>query len=292
MHSGGVPAVGMPSKPASRGPAEPPPPLDIRCFGRFQIFSDGVLLRPSNFPRRKALTALKILITRMGKPIPKDALIESLWPEGDPEAGGNRLYGVIHALRRGLESQRSAGGPPFILTDGDSYCFNMQAPHRLDVDEFLKGVKRGEGLEARGDVGPALQAYRAAAHLYTGDFLEEERYSDWCSSEREHLRERYLALLKRIALLLAEKGDMENCVNYYRRALLADNLREETHRELMRCLWRVGRRDEALRQYRVCRGLLADELGVDPLEETEDLYGQILGDGCRDSRLQPQIEVS
>ncbi len=292
LHRGGVPATGKPPQTATGGPSESPPALDIRCFGRFRIYRDGRLLRPSNFPRRKALTALKILITRQGKPIPKDALIEFLWPEGDPETAGNRLYGVIHALRRGLESQKYPEAPPFILTDGDSYRFNMQAPYRLDVDEFLQGVKRGEELEAGGDVGPALKVYRAAARLYTGDFLEEDRYSDWCSPEREYLRERYLFLLQRIALLLAENGEMENCVKYYRRALLADNLREETHRELMRCLWRAGRRDEALRQYRTCRALLADELGVDPLEETENLYVQVLGDGCRDSRSQTKIEVS
>ena len=43
----------------------------------------------------------------------------------------------------------------------------------------------------------------------------------------------------------------------------------------MRALQVAGRRDEALREYRVCRDTVRRELDVDPLRETEQLYSLI-----------------
>ncbi len=249
--------------------------LDIRCFGRFQLYLDGKLLSPRAFRRRQSLTALKILFTYRERPLTKEQLIEYLWPEGDPETAARNLPVVIHDLRRGLASI-SPHEYHFILAEGGSYHFNTQAPYRLDVDEFLKGVKWGEGQQAQGNRQEALEIYRSTARLYQGDFLEDESYNDWCSAERERLREIYLTLMEKIASLLAEEGDLEGSAGYLRQALLVDNLREMVYRQLMHCLWKAGRSDEALRQYTICKQVLAEELGVGPLKETENLYLLIL----------------
>jgi DNA-binding SARP family transcriptional activator len=55
-----------------------------------------------------------------------------------------------------------------------------------------------------------------------------------------------------------------------------DPLREDTHRALMRLHSAQGQRALAMRQYEVCRDLLAGELGIVPLEETQTLYAQII----------------
>ncbi|MBI2958098.1 MAG: response regulator receiver protein, partial [Chloroflexi bacterium] len=47
------------------------------------------------------------------------------------------------------------------------------------------------------------------------------------------------------------------------------------HRQLMSCLWAAGRRDEALRQFQECRRILARELDIEPLAETQALYAKI-----------------
>ncbi len=45
----------------------------------------------------------------------------------------------------------------------------------------------------------------------------------------------------------------------------------------MRCYWRLGRRGEALRQYEHCAGLLAKDLGLEPIREIRILYQEIAG---------------
>jgi DNA-binding SARP family transcriptional activator len=44
----------------------------------------------------------------------------------------------------------------------------------------------------------------------------------------------------------------------------------------MALLWQSGRRDEALRQYDVCRWILNQEIGVPPSPETIALHEAIL----------------
>jgi DNA-binding SARP family transcriptional activator len=57
--------------------------------------------------------------------------------------------------------------------------------------------------------------------------------------------------------------------------LQTDPLREDIHRALMRLHAAQGERALAMRQYEVCRDLLAGELGIVPLAETQTLYAQI-----------------
>lgn len=200
--------------------------------------------------------------------------MEHLWPDTDPAAALNRLHGVIHALRQAVEPHPE---PPWqvVLTQGDSYRLNS-AVCRVDVDGLQSGLREGRELERKGRPGEALATYRAAAALYHGDFLEDEPYAEWCWEEREHLRETYLELLRRMAALLAARGELDESIHCLRQALLVDPLREELHRELMGCLARAGRRGEALHQFQVCSASLRRELGVGPLPQTEAVYRQLL----------------
>ena len=253
------------------------PYLDIRCFGPLELYCRGTLVTPDMVQRRKVLTLLKILLTYDGRPVAKDTLIELLWPEAEPEAGASRLYVVVHALRRLVEPPGRSGKWVFIQNEGDRYYFNTQASCRIDVREFKALLALGKKTEATGNTEAAMAAYEAAAQLYRGDFLEDEPFAEWCWMEREELREVCLDTAKRLATLYAQAGELEQGVKHLRHALRLDPLREEFHRELIRHLWALGRRDEALRQYDTCRNLLQRELGVEPLPETQQLLRRLRG---------------
>ena len=71
------------------------------------------------------------------------------------------------------------------------------------------------------------------------------------------------------------QGNYEQVQRYAERQLALEPWREEAHRQLMWALAMDGGRGAALAQYETCRRLLADELGVEPAEETVALYEQI-----------------
>ncbi|MHB1134882.1 MAG: BTAD domain-containing putative transcriptional regulator [Chloroflexota bacterium] len=252
------------------------PFLDLRCLGSFSVARDGQLLPARSFVRRRSLTLLKLLVTRRGKQLHREELIELLWPEGDPRLTARLFAVAVHYLRRALEPDALAGQPSsFIGRRGDYYYFDSSSPHRLDADEFSAAALQGARLEAEGRPAEALAAYQSAAALYAGDYLEDERYSDWCTDEREHLRQQFLAVLARLARLQRDQGDVEAAIATLRSALRAEPTLEETHRALMETLWQAGRRDEALAQYARCRQLLQTRLGLGPAPETEALRQRI-----------------
>ena len=252
--------------------------MHVRCFGTFELYLGGRLVTPDMFNRRGALTLLKILLMKEGRPMSRDALAELLWPGADPQAAANRLYVLVHALRRVVEPTPRGKSWLYIRSDGDHYYFNREAPCSLDVEEFRESVALGNQFERERADEDAIRSYEEAMTLYRGDLLEEEPYADWCWADREHLREICIAVLNKLATHYLKQDSPEESINHYRRALQIDPLREQSHRGLMRALWLAGRRDEALRQYLVCKALLQRELGLDPLPESERLYSRIRGD--------------
>lgn len=261
--------------------SEPPPAqqetaphLSVRCFGSFELRVDGAPVLPRAVGRKKALTLLKVLLTHHGRPVTKDALIESLWPGGDPATKTSQLYVLVHELRRLLEPP-TCGEPVHVLTDADRYRFEPSGAARIDLWEFRALAELGVNCHEQGDAARAVAAFEAAVALYRGDFMADEPYADWCQQERELLRETCLELLQRLAALTAAAAEWDRSVRFLRTAVDLDPLRERNHRELMQALWAVGRRDEAVRQYHLCQGLLRRELGVPPLTETKRLFEQI-----------------
>jgi DNA-binding SARP family transcriptional activator/GAF domain-containing protein len=254
--------------------------LDLQCLGRFTILRNGLPVPPERFPRRRALTLLKILLTRYGKQVHREELMELLWPDADVDAASTLLNVTVHCLRRGLEPEgHSNGGSTFVKRNGDHYYLDLQSPHRLDSHEFSQAARQGVRLQERGSRSQAGEAYRRAVALYRGDFLEDEPYSDWCSAERQVLRELQLAALRGAARLRLDEGDLDGASTHYRSALEVDGTLEDVHLAMMELLWRSGRRDEALRQYWRCREILGRDLGIAPGIELEKLRRRIISEG-------------
>jgi DNA-binding SARP family transcriptional activator len=82
-----------------------------------------------------------------------------------------------------------------------------------------------------------------------------------------------------MAGLLESGGQSEEATRHYTLALQRDGSREEAHRGLMRCYATTGRRDLAIRQYRACAAVLAEDLAVRPSPETETLFQAIAQGG-------------
>ncbi|MBI3965173.1 MAG: winged helix-turn-helix domain-containing protein [Chloroflexi bacterium] len=99
----------------------------------------------SSLPRRRSLTLLKILLTRYGKPMHREELIDLLWPEADPQSAGALLNVVVHYLRRGrcantasVASRSSANSAsplcprPRRYASASALTAGRRRPHSLD----------------------------------------------------------------------------------------------------------------------------------------------------------------
>src|SRR5207244_1405699 len=81
--------------------------------------------------------------------------------------------------------------------------------------------------------------------------------------------------LRQLADALEQAGDLGHALEYARRRVSADPLREEAHFELMRLYAAMGQPAATLRQYQELERLLREELGETPSPATRALVDEL-----------------
>jgi DNA-binding SARP family transcriptional activator len=171
-----------------------------------------------------------------------------------------------------------AGGNPeaFLHISENSVSFISYSPHWLDVGEFETAAPFAQIAEQK-LLPEQVSQLESAVDLYTGDLLENI-YEDWCLYERERLRLLYLNMLYKLMMYYTFNSRYDQGLQFGERLLCSDNTREDVHRQMMWMYWRSGNHAAALQQYKLCCQILREEAGAAPMEQTRQLYQELLRD--------------
>jgi len=107
-----------------------------------------------------------------------------------------------------------------------------------------------------------------------GDLLPDW-YDDWVLIERERFRQLRLHALEALCAAFLAAGAHGLAVEAGLACMAADPLRESAHRALIRVHLAEGNQAEAVRQYQLYRRLVADQLGLAPSPELEEMVGHL-----------------
>jgi DNA-binding SARP family transcriptional activator len=199
----------------------------IQTLGGFAVIVDREQVRLSEWGSRRARQLCKRLAAAGGQPVPREQLIDVLWP-GDTSAErlGARLSVQLSAVRRILN-----GG---VIAD--------RASVRLDLCEVRVDIAELRNAMTAGDL-------RRAVDLYGGDFLPEDLYEEWTGSPRDQARSAFVTAARGLAVAAADRGDHAHAVELALRLLLADPYDDDAHRHLIVGLAADGRLGDARRAY-------------------------------------------
>lgn len=247
-------ALPQPSSPAATA---------VYCLGPFQLRLGS--LSVDSWRSGKARTLFQYLANHHGQAIPRDTLIQALWPDPSATAPGTSLKVAVHALRQML-GQMDPELPLAVTSHGSGYQLTTTGLW-LDVEEFERCCLLGRSYEAKGRSAEALTLYTRAAELYRGDYLEEIS-DDWPTFRREALKDHYLFVLARLAAHSIATGDYHDAIVRCQRLLARDCCREDTYRLLMLCHSRLGQRGRVRSWYDLCVRTMRVELDCDPEPET------------------------
>ncbi len=246
--------------------------LRIQMLGTFRVWRGAGEIQAREWQREKARQLLQLLLTYRGQWLQREQICSWLWPDSDLEAAERQFKVTLNALNTALEPFRPPRTTPFFVRrQGLAYSFAPSYGCWIDVDEFelrTTNVPQGEP-----DI--VLRNFQVAVDLYKGDYLAESLYDSWTLEERERLLARYLATATTLARMLLEKGDTQQAVYVCERVLRRDRCYEEAYQILMTTYARSGSRSQALRSYSRCVQALHDDLGMEPLPETTELYEHI-----------------
>jgi basic membrane lipoprotein Med (substrate-binding protein (PBP1-ABC) superfamily)/DNA-binding SARP family transcriptional activator len=243
--------------------------MQFRVLGALEAGS-GTALVELGPPKQRAVLA--ILLMHVGQIVPTERLIDLLWGEAAPRTAAHSIQIYVSELRRALEP---LAGRPLILTRQPGYQLDVP---REDVDawRFEQLVEEGLRQLDAGNPQAGTAQLRAALALWRGPAMSDFAYEEFAQPHIRRFHDVHLDAVEALATAELEVGKPIEAIALLEAAIRQDPLRERSRELLMVALYRTGRHAEALRTFEKLRGLLADELGLDPSPAIRQLRDRIL----------------
>ncbi len=238
--------------------------LILQTLGKPQVRVNGKLVTPSHW-QTASVRDLFFYLLLSPRPLSKDEIGSTFWPEIDPDQLKLRFKNNLYRLRHAL-------GRDVVLFENDVYFFNRHQDYEYDVEEFDSHIAQAK---MAGPVEDKIVQLRAATRLWRGPFLQGLD-ATWVWPERQRLEQECLEAFRQLAELQRLDGDHESALQACKRALEVNPLLEDFHRLAMRLYAERGDRLGVIWQYQACRTALDSELDVVPSQETEDLYRRLI----------------
>ena len=142
--------------------------LEVRLLGRFEVLVDSQPVPADAWAQKRAADLIKLLALARGHRMPRDEVLETLWPQLGPDAAARNLHKAASYARRAL---------------GDRGAVVLRAG-MVDLAPTAEVTTDVERFEGGDDTA------------YRGELLPDEPYTQWAIDARERLRERRLELLR------------------------------------------------------------------------------------------------
>jgi DNA-binding SARP family transcriptional activator len=224
----------------------------LRLLDAFELVCDGVpVALPMSAQRFVAFLAIH------DRPLLRSYVAGTLWLETSEARAHANLRSTLWRLHRCNRG----------LVDVRGQQLRLSAGVEVDLREVERLARSALDDTARG----ALELPPAALG---GDLLPDW-YDDWVLMEREHFRQVRLHALDALCERLTRAGRLGEALEVGLVALAGEPLRESAHRAVIRVHLAEGNPGEAIRQYRFCRHLLGEHLGVEPSHQMEELIGTV-----------------
>lgn len=242
----------------TKATSAPRPAFTLSLLGRFVLTGPRGAV---NLPNKKLAGLLAFLACMAPDAQPREKLSTLFWGSHlDAQAKQN--------LRQALFKLRQILGQDVLKSDAEFVSLNA-AVIACDVNQFEQLVREG-----------SPDALSAAADLYRGRLADdvsvgEEVWSEWLAGERERLSELALGAMVSLGEHELSDGRADQALRTGHRANALNNMREDSHRLIMRALAATGRNAEALKYYRDIVALLKRELSAEPDFATKALAAEL-----------------
>lgn len=242
--------------------------LRIQLCGRLVVEADGERV-DAKLPGRQGRMLFGYLAINDDRAHTRSELLTAAWGDDAPPEG-DVLSPVLSKVRKAIGADHVDGRSDVRFVGGPD-CF-------IDVRYALEAVHRAEASVAEGDWtaawGPSHTAYHIAKRTFMLGFD-----APWIDDWRRRLDEthaRGLYLFARAGLGLGGPA-LPHAEVAARTMIDAAPFNETGYRVLMEVLEAQGNRASALLVYDKLRGLLREEMGIDPSPAVQEVYVRLLG---------------
>ncbi len=230
-------ATGLPPKHQARRPATAIERPLIQTLGGFAVRRDGHEISLTEWGSRRARQLCKRLAAAAGQPIPRDQLIDMLWPDEDADEVklNARLSVQLSTVRRVLN-----GG---VIADHASVRLDLDAV-RLDLANLEAAV--------------GTQNHAVVVDLYRGPFLPEDPYEDWTAPVRNRAKAQFASACQHLTSHANSVGQPDRALRHTLVWLESDPYDEAAHTAVIGSFAALDRHGEARRAHAHFQECMAD----------------------------------
>jgi DNA-binding SARP family transcriptional activator len=242
--------------------------VDFGVLGPPAVWRAGV---PLELGTPKGRLLLAVLLSRPGRPVTEDALVEAVWGEEQPKSAAKNAQTYVHRLRHRL------GDPGRITREGRGYLLRA-GRDELDSARFEDLADAARAALANGEHDRSRRLFDEALGLWRGPAFAGMADVPALSSEATRLDELRLGVVEERADVDLRLGRHGEVLGELTALTMEHPFRERMWAQLMLALYRCGRRADALLAYRRVRDVLVEETGLEPGHRLRDLHRAILGE--------------
>lgn len=238
--------------------------LSVNCFGEFStcIFEqDSSVVR---WKTAKAEELFALLIYYQGRVRTRDILIDTLWPELDPQKAVNLFRVTCTYLRAAFAD---IGFSNILMRELDGYKINVELIN-CDLFRFR--------LVVNSRILSNIESLERASEIYCGEYLEGKAY-EWASVSRIGFAADFKKLQLNLANHYLRVGDMNKACHTLERVLQYDPYDEEVVIRIINIKLENGEIVSAQRAYLEYENALMRELGMLPSKNIQQLFAKEMG---------------
>ncbi len=247
--------------------------VSYALLGSFELRIAGRAIDLRSSCGNRSQSVFEYLLVHHEAAVPRDVLIEAVWPGLYVEDGHRRLHQAMYSLRQMLSA--ATGNAVRIECTRSAYRVVGDAPATIDVILFEQLANQGRATSQVGDHQQTIDCLTRAAAQYRGNLLESSN-AEWVEQPRDRLRRLYVEIAHQLASLLAEHDRCAEAAEHWERLRVFDAWHEGATLGLMRALVELGHPSQALQVYVDWVAVLDRDLGVTPSTEATTLYESVL----------------
>lgn len=223
----------------------------------------------------KQQSVLLALVLAEGKVLGTDRLIDLVWGDRPPAKPNVTLRSYISHLRKILEpGHRRGNGPQLLVTKAGGYAFEVSAD-QVDAFEFRQLAEQAKSAAANGELSVAIRCANEGLGLWRTQSLIHGPMKSF-AGDAQSLTEARNQLAETKLRSLLGLGQHREAIDQTRHLIAQHPYNQALREILMVALYACGRGVEALNEYQTIRGLLVEELGLEPGPLLQQLEHKIL----------------
>ena len=235
------------------------------CFGKFEVRqSEGNVIK---WRTAKVEELFAFLLYHCEIIVPKGKIIESLWPENEPDIADTNLHTSVYKMKKIIKENRLDLSVKFI---NGGYVMQLGSTVNYDVFIFNSFIAKDTPLNAE-----TVSEFERMAELYQGGYLGGKGYL-WSIAERARLERYFAELAKQLARYYIGLASYIKAEQILLRSIGYQPYDEDAYEQLLKVCSLQGDRHSVTKYYEGIQSSLQSELGIEPRPSLKRLYENIM----------------